>query len=42
MTEDRFDVTVIAALIGISAGIIDKLAVERRGAGLIFDIGSLE
>lgn len=40
-TDDHFDVTVIAAPIGISAGIIDEMAVDGR-AGLIFDIGSLK
>ncbi len=40
-TDDHFDVTVIAAPIGVSAGIIDEMAVDGR-AGLIFDIGSLK
>lgn len=40
-TDDSFDVTVIAAPIGVSAGIIDEMAVTGRN-GLIFDIGSLK
>ncbi|MDP6675764.1 MAG: prephenate dehydrogenase/arogenate dehydrogenase family protein [Gammaproteobacteria bacterium] len=40
-TDDSFDITVIAAPIGVSAEIIDKLAVTGR-KGLIFDIGSLK
>lgn len=40
-TEDRFDVTVIAAPIGISAGIIEQMSASGR-KGLIFDIGSLK
>ena len=40
-TDDSFDITVIAAPIGVSAEIIDKLAVSGR-KGLIFDIGSLK
>lgn len=38
---DQFDVTVIAAPIGVSAGIIDEMAETGRN-GLIFDIGSLK
>ena len=41
MTDDHFDVTVIAAPIGVSATIIDEMAVTGR-KGLIFDIGSLK
>ncbi len=41
LTDDNFDVTVIAAPIGISAIIIDEMAVAGR-AGLVFDIGSLK
>jgi len=40
-TDDHFNVTVIAAPIGVSAGIIDEMAVTGR-SGLIFDIGSLK
>jgi chorismate mutase/prephenate dehydrogenase len=40
-TDDHFDVTVIAAPIGVSADILDAMAVSGR-KGLIFDIGSLK
>jgi len=40
-TDDHFDVTVIAAPISVSAGIIDAMAESGR-KGLIFDIGSLK
>ncbi len=40
-TDDDFDVTVIAAPIGVSAGIIEEMATTGR-QGLIFDIGSLK
>jgi len=40
-TGDHFDVTVIAAPIGISADIIAEMATTGRN-GLIFDIGSLK
>ena len=40
-TDDHFDVTVIAAPIGVSAGIIETMA-ETGRQGLIFDIGSLK
>jgi len=40
-TDDHFDVTVVAAPIGVSAGILDDIADIGRG-GLIFDIGSLK
>ncbi len=40
-TDDHFNVTVIATPIGVSAGIIDEMAVTGR-SGLIFDIGSLK
>jgi chorismate mutase/prephenate dehydrogenase len=41
LTADNFDVTVIAAPIGVSADIIEEMAVTGR-KGLIFDIGSLK
>jgi len=40
-TDDGFDVTVVAAPIGTSAGILDEIAATGRH-GLIFDIGSLK
>jgi len=40
-TDDHFNVTVIAAPIGVSAGIIEEMAATGR-SGLIFDIGSLK
>ena len=40
-TADEFDVTVIAAPIGITATILEDIAATGR-AGLIFDIGSLK
>lgn len=40
-TEDNFDVTVVAAPIGISADVLDEIAAIGR-RGLIFDIGSLK
>jgi len=40
-TEDKFDVTVIAAPIGITATILEDIAITGR-TGLIFDIGSLK
>lgn len=40
-TNDDFDMTVIAAPIGVTAGILDDLATAHRG-GLIFDVGSLK
>lgn len=40
-TDDIFDVTVIAAPIGITADILQDIATSGR-AGLIFDIGSLK
>jgi chorismate mutase / prephenate dehydrogenase len=41
LTGDNFDVTIIAAPIGISAAIIDAMGVTGR-KGLIFDVGSLK
>lgn len=40
-TPDTFDVTVIAAPIGVTADILDEIAAVGR-RGLIFDIGSLK
>ncbi len=40
-TRDEFDVTVVAAPIGVSARILDDIA-DRGRSGLIFDIGSLK
>jgi chorismate mutase/prephenate dehydrogenase len=40
-TEDEFDVTVIAAPIGVTAEILEEIASVGR-QGLIFDIGSLK
>jgi chorismate mutase/prephenate dehydrogenase len=40
-TDDDFDVTVVAAPIGVSVEILDAIAAAQR-SGLIFDIGSLK
>lgn len=40
-TPDEFALTVVAAPLHISAGVLEGIAAERRG-GLIFDIGSVK